>query len=114
MGYRLHVARKYDVEYGNIEAFNHKCEEFHDLLTACGAKFTGESNDELFEVSRADWTDNLIGKLKMLDDLEVEEQEEILDAISCLETTPEEIVDIAEKLIAEADPNHNYLVLNYF
>lgn len=114
MGYRLHVARKYDVEYGRTEAFNYKCEEFHNLLSACGAKYTGESCDELFEVTRADWTNNLIGKLKRLDKLEEEEREEILDAISTLKTTPEEIVRVAEKLIAEADPNHNYLVLNYF
>ena len=41
MGYRLHVAKKYVVEYADTEAFNWKIFEFHNLLSACGAQYTG-------------------------------------------------------------------------
>ena len=32
MGYRLNVAKKYVIEYADIEAFNWKILEFHALL----------------------------------------------------------------------------------
>ena len=51
MGYRLHCATKYEVEYSGGR-FNHKCEEFHDLLQACDATYTGESCDNEFEVTK--------------------------------------------------------------
>ena len=54
MGYRLHSASKYDVKYSAGD-FNHKCEEIHNLLSACGADYTGDSYDSEFEVSRRDW-----------------------------------------------------------
>ena len=114
MSYTLHVCRKYDVEYGETEAFNYKCEEFHDLLQAVGAEFTGESTDSTFEVSRSDWTEKLIGKLRNLDDQEEDVKEDILDATSCLNLTPEEIIDIAERLLEESDPNNDYLVLTFY
>ena len=37
MSYRLHVAKKYEVEYALGDAFNYKAEEFKGLLSACGA-----------------------------------------------------------------------------
>ncbi len=64
MGYRLHVARVYKVEYALGDAFNHKCEEFHDLLWACGAEYTGNQYDSDFEVSKDDWC-KVIDKIKI-------------------------------------------------
>jgi len=114
MGYRLHVASKYDVRYGKTEAFNHKNEEFHCLLRACGVEYTGESNDDTFEVSRADWTNGLIGKLTMLEKLPEEDRLKILACIRELGSTPDEVLDLAKRLIAEADPEHSYIVLCYW
>lgn len=114
MGYRLHVASKYDVRYGKTEAFNHKNEEFHSLLRACGVEYTGDSNDDTFEVSRADWTNGLIGKLTMLDSLPDDERSKINERIADLDSTPDEILDIAKRLISEADPEHSCLVLSYW
>ncbi len=85
MGYRLHVAKVYRVEYALGDAFNHKCEEFHDLLSALGAEYTGESWDSDFEVSKDDWC-KAIDKLKNLDNLEdPDEKAEITECIGKLE-----------------------------
>lgn len=64
MGYRLHSASKYDVKYSAGD-FNHKCEEIHYLLSACGADYTGDYYDSEFEVSRRDW-EKVIEKLKTI------------------------------------------------
>lgn len=114
MGYRLHVASKYDVRYGKTEAFNHKCEEFHNLLRACGVEYTGDSNDDTFEVSRADWTNGLIGKLTLLNTLPEEERSEIIERIEDLDSTTDEVLELAKRLISEADPEHSYIVLSYW
>lgn len=113
MGYRLHVASKYDVKYSTTEAFNYKCEEFHNLLLACGVDFTGETYDANFEVSREDWN-KMIEKLKTLDQLPEEERLEIQDCIQDLETTPEKVLDITETLLSEADPDNSYLYFSYW
>lgn len=66
MGYRIHVATKYEVRYSVGDAFNYKCEEFHNLLSLCGADYTGETYDPEFEVSKSDWK-NVMEKLKNLE-----------------------------------------------
>ena len=114
MGYRLHVASKYDVRYGKTEAFNHKCEEFHYLLEACGVEYTGDRYDDTFEVSRAEWTNGLIGKLKTLDSLPENERYEITECIKDLKSTTDEVLKIAERIISEADPKRSYIVLSYW
>ena len=40
MGYRLHVARVYKVEYALGDAFSYKSEEFHNLLSAWNMQVT--------------------------------------------------------------------------
>jgi len=50
MGYRLHVARVYKVEYALGDAFSHKSEEFHNLLSTLKVEYTGDEYDSDFEV----------------------------------------------------------------
>ena len=76
MGYRLNVAKKYVIEYADIEAFNWKILEFHALLSACGAQYTGEENDLSFEVMKEDW-EMMIDKISSLDSLEDEEEKKL-------------------------------------
>ena len=76
MGYRLHSATKYEVKYSTGD-FNYQCEEIHNLLSACGAEYTGDCDDSEFEVSRDDW-EKVIEKLKNLDSLPEEEKDEII------------------------------------
>lgn len=113
MGYRLHVAKKYDVEYACGNAFNYKCEEFHDLLSSCGAAYTGESYEAEFEVTREDWK-MVIDKLKNISNLEEDEREEIKGSIDDLDCTTEEVIEMLEYYLEKSDPNNDYLHLSYF
>lgn len=113
MGYRLHCATKYIVEYLSGSTFNYKCEEFHNLLTACGADYTGDCWDSDFEVTKEDWS-KAIEKLKTLNSLEAGEQSEIQEAISRMEYSVEEIISSMQNFLACAEPNSEYLHLSYF
>ena len=113
MGYRLHVAKVYKVEYALGDAFNYKCEEFHQFLMACGATFTGETWDSDFEVTKDDWKQT-IDKLKHLYDLEDDEREEIHGAIEDLGSTTEEVVSMMNYYLTNSDPTIGYLHLCYF
>lgn len=58
MSHRLHVAKKYDVQFATGSAFNYKVTEMHHLLDACCENeypYDGESYDNEFEVSKEDW-----------------------------------------------------------
>ncbi len=114
MGYRLHVARVYKVEYALGNAFNHKCEEFHDLLWACGAEYTGNQYDSDFEVSKDDWL-KVIEKLKNLDTLEdPDEKTDIEKCIGNLDSTVSEVVEWMEYYLNNGDTSDGYLHLSYF
>ena len=87
MGYRLHVAKVYKVEYALGDAFSYKVEEFHNLLSACDATYTGESYDSDFEVTKEDWK-------KVID--------------------KDEVIHMLEYYLEHADPDSDYLHLSFF
>ena len=113
MGYRLHVAKKYEVEYALGDAFNYKVEEFHNLLMACDAFYSGESWDSDFEVTKDDW-EKVIGTLKHLYDLDEDKQEEIKGAINDLGSTTDEVIQMLEYFLDKADTSDGYLHLSFF
>ena len=113
MGYRLHVAKVYKVEYALGDAFNYKCEEFHNLLSACDATYTGESWESEFEVTKEDWC-KVINKLKHLYDLDESEREEIKGAIDDLTSTTDEVIHMLEYYLEHAEPDSDYLHLSFF
>ena len=113
MGYRLHVAKVYKVEYALGDAFNYKCEEFHNLLSACDATYTGESYESDFEVTKEDWR-KAIDKLKHLYDLDDNEREEIKGAVDDLASTTDEVIHMLEYYLEHADPDSDYLHLSFF
>lgn len=113
MGHRLHVAKKYDVEYSLADNFNYEVEEFHDLLSSLDVSYTGDSYDNQFEVSKEEWKRG-IDKLKNLPNLETaEEKEDIESALKDLEESLPEIIEFMELLFEEADQNHEFLVLSF-
>ena len=113
MGYRLHVAKVYKVEYALDDAFNYKCEEFHNLLSACDATYTGESYESDFEVTKEDWR-KVIDKLKHLYDLDDNEGEEIKGAVDDLASTTDEVIHMLEYYLDNAEPESDYLHLSFF
>ena len=113
MGYRLHVAKKYIVEYADTEAFNWKIHEFHNLLSAGGAQYTGETDDYSFEVTKEDW-EMMIDKISSLDSLEDEEDKsEIEGCLADLECSKEKMVRLLKVYLDESDPDRGAMYLSF-
>ena len=113
MGLRLHVARKYEIEYSSSFGFNYKVVEFHNLLMALGISYNGESWDDDVEVNREDFRHGL-EKLKNYDKLDAEKRTEIDEALSELDEPVEEIIEIMERLLTESDQKNEYMLLAFF
>lgn len=113
MSCRLHVAKVYKVEYALGDAFSYKVEEFHSLLSACDATYTGESWDADFEVTKEDWK-KVIDKVKHLYDLPEDERDEIKGAIDDLCSTTDEVLQMLEYYFENAEPDSKYLHLAFF
>lgn len=113
MGLRLHVARKYEIEYSSSFGFNYKVVEFHNLLTALGISYNGESWDDDVEVNRENFKQGL-DKLKTYDKLDAGEKTEIDEALSELDEPVEEIIEIMERLLTESDQKNEYMLLAFF
>lgn len=98
MGMRVHVAKKYVVEWVELPYLNYKPQEFKDLLTNMDCDVYNVGGDEFskdFEVEKEQFN-NALAKLKNFDSLGKEEQEDINsmlkecefdlhDAIECME-----------------------------
>lgn len=102
MGQRLHVAKKYEIEYSSSFGFNYKVVEFHNLLTALDISYNGESWDDDVEVNRENFRQGL-DKLKTYDKLDEEKRTEIDEALSELDEPVEKIIEIMEKLLIVSD-----------
>lgn len=113
MGLRLHVAKKYEIEYSSSFGFNYKVVEFHNLLTALGISYNGESWDDDVEVNRENFRQGL-DKLKTYDKLDAGEKTEIDEALSELDEPVEEIIEIMERLLTESDQKNEYMLLSFF
>ncbi len=113
MGFRLHCATTYNVQWGNAVGFNHKIQEFHYLLDACCCDYSGEEFDIDFEVLKLDWR-HVIDKLKRLDTLPDDEAGEIEMRIKDLQCTTDEVIDKMERLLTMGEPDSDYLHLSFF
>ena len=113
MGFRLHVATTYNVEWSNAVGFNHKIQEFYGLLDTCGCEYTNEEFDVDFEVLKQDWR-RVIDKLKELDTLPDDEAEEIEMRVKDLQCTTDEVIDKMERLLSMGEPDSDYLHLSFF
>lgn len=113
MGLRLHVAKKYEIEYSSSFGFNYKVVEFHNLLTALGISYNGESWDDDVEVNRENFRQGL-DKLKIYDKLDAGEKAEIDEALSEIDEPVEEIIEIMEKLLIVSDQENEYMLLAFF
>jgi len=133
MGHRLHVAKKYDVQYASGEAFNYKVEEMHGLLDSCcqnNYPYTGDSFDDEFEVDKSDWIE-MIEVIKYVYGLEstITKDDDWFDEdcvrqsctdLVCDEDRPlteDEVTDLLESLqylLDASDEDKYYLHLCFF
>lgn len=113
MGYRLHVAKKYEVEYSSSLGFNYEVVEFHKLLTSLGISYNGETWDDDIEVCKDDWKKG-ISKLKSYEQLEAEGAKGIEEALDELEEPVEEIINTMERILTESDHKNEYMLLSFF
>jgi len=114
MGYRLHVAKTYKVEYALGDAFNYKSEEVHNLMSACGIEYSDDEYDSDFEVSVNEWQ-KFIYKLKNLDTLDNENEKfEIEACIEDLSSSKEEVIKMLEYYQENGDTSDGYLHLSFF
>lgn len=113
MGNRLHVAKVYNVRYGNTTGFNYKVEEFHDLLSSLGVDYTGDSYDDDFEVSRDDWNKG-ISKLENMERLDHDEVQGIQNSLKELGYGRNEVIQLFKDYEAEAEPSSDFLEFSFF
>lgn len=113
MGHRLHVAKKYEIEYSSSFGLNYKVVEFHHLLTSLDISYNGESWDDDVEVYRDDLKQGL-KKLKYYDTLDAGEKAEIDKALRELGEPVEGIIEIMERILNESDQENEYMLLSFF
>lgn len=113
MGKRLHVAKKYEIDYSSSLGFNYKVVEIHNLLTALGISYNGESWDDDIEVYRDDLEQGL-EKLKAYDKLDEGERIVIGEALERIDEPVEEIIKTMERLLTESDLNNESILLSFF
>ncbi len=133
MGHRLHVAKKYDVQYAGGDAFNYKVDEMHNLLDACCENdypYTGDSFDDEFEVKKSDWL-QMIEAIKYVygKDSTITKDDDWIDSDcirqSCINLVGDEDKPLTEseleRLLSDlqyfydnADPDNDYLHLSFF
>ena len=99
MSKRLHVAKKYEIQYAEISCFNWQISEFHDFLD--------------FEVSKTDWLKG-IDTLRNYKKLDEDAREDIDEALTALDYKREEIIEIMEKYLEQSDPNYAWLEFCFF
>lgn len=111
MGNRLHVAKKYVVEYESYARFNWQANEFHDFLNAMDIEVCGGDGTTYplnFEISKDDWRKE-ITRLK-----EEPMTDEVNETLKALDMEKDEMIEIMENYLKVADPNLDYLEFSFF
>lgn len=111
MGHRLHVAKKYDIEYSSIENFNREVEEFHDLLTALDITYSGDECDDDFEVNKEEWQEG-IEKLKNLG--EQIDEEKIRKALDRLNEDLPETITYMQLFLDKSYQDDDFMHLSFY
>lgn len=117
MGKRVHVASKYEVEYGNTEAFNWKDDKFYNVLGHLGANpnNVGAPDDSMADVFECDVESykKALGTLQKFiaapDSLEDYTADEMRKYIEVCDETPESLLKVMQAYYDEADKRDGYL-----
>ena len=118
MGKRVHVAKKYEIEYGGTTAFNWKQDEFISLLGTLGCSVCEYNNEDYsagdFEVDAEQYKEALEQMKAYVKDPEhyengVMDGDDIRRCAEALEETAEEILETMQSYYDEADKHDGYL-----
>lgn len=115
MGKRVHVAKHYEVEYGDTEAFNWCDDKFYDLLNTLGAEpnYFGVDDDtvcDMFECTKEDYDDAVQNlEVYISDPTLLSESDDIKDCLDSLGMTAEQVLKIMKSYQQEADTRDGYL-----
>lgn len=117
MGKRVHVAKRYEVEYGNTEAFNWKDDKFYAVLEMLGGEpnyVNGDSDSpsDMFECTVNDYVDAVENLKVYIESPEVysaSDHAELMEAIMDTGETPESLLKIMQGYLTEADTHDGYL-----
>lgn len=116
MGKVVHVAKRYEVEWGETAAFNWSDEDFIDTLNALGADVArdGQYGDN-FEVSVEDYDDAIENlKVYISDPHLLSESDDIAAGLYGLRMTAEELLGTMQRYREEADIHDGWLHFTSF
>ena len=115
MGKRVHVAKHYEVEFGNTEAFYNKGDSFYDLLYVLGGEpnYFGVDDDQacdMFECTVEDYNDAVQNlEVYISDPTLLKESDDIDDALTRLGMDACKVLKIMKSYQQEADTRDGYL-----
>lgn len=117
MGKRVHVAKKYEVEYGSTESFNWKDDKFYDILGTLGAtpNNCGAPDDCLadeFECDKESYEvalQTLRAFVERGEEPEWYTADELRECIEQCGHTPESLLEVMQDYYDEADKRDGYL-----
>lgn len=113
MGKRVHVAKRYEVEYGDTTGFNWNNEKFYDLLNQLGGEPVGVDGDyypDNFESPVSDYDDAVENLKCYIENPKLfENSETITKYLNDLEMTAGELLEKMEAYRKEADTRDGYL-----
>ena len=116
MGKRVHVAKRYEVEWGKTAAFNWSDETFIGILNALGADVARDGDDgDNFEVSVSDYYDAIENlKVYISDPHLLSESDDIAVGLYGLGMTADELLDTMQRYREEADIRDGWLHFTSF
>ena len=102
MGYLLHVAKEYNVEWAETKANKWECQDFLDLMSACGIDGVGEPLSTIIETLKEQW-EQALWKLKNIEKLSEEDRIKISNALENLHCTKDEASVVVEDFLELSD-----------
>lgn len=118
MGKRLHVAKRYEVEYGDTTGFNWTFDKYYDLLKALGGEPMGVGEEyypDDYECTVHDYDDAIANLECYIKNPSLfENGEDITSYLKDLEMTADELLEKMKAYRKEADTRDGYLHFSTF
>lgn len=111
---RLHVAKKFDVQWGDHASFadNH-IEEFLRLLRLCDVNYGGDVHYDVIAIDEESYR-RMIDKLKHTERFSEREMNMLNSILEDGRSTADELVECLEKYLEEAGLSDGYLYFRFF